>query len=148
VRFSRLAFLAIALAPSPASADTDRFAVAGLTEPEARTFLATLQDSLRSPDNTRLADLLDYPLEVNSEAGPRVIADRKEFLFAPEAVFPARVRQQVLAQQFDKLFVSWRGVMVGRGEVWFSGVCDAKSAPDQCTVSRIRVIAVNLDTPE
>jgi len=139
-------FIALLFAlPTSAEPEADRFAIAGMTAAEARSMLEALQDGLRSGDREKLAGLVEYPLRVDSSGAQRLIADRGQFLSDFSNVFTSQVRQQVLAQQFDKLFANWRGVMVGDGAVWFSAVCDADSPIGTCKNPRVRVIAVNLN---
>src|SRR5262245_7510326 len=129
----RLLLIALALGVAGAGASAgDRFAVAGLTEAEVRSFFTALQTAVRSRDDERLADLLEYPLRVNRAKGHRLVGTRERFLSAPDAVFTERIRSRVLAQEFSALFVNSRGVMIGNGDVWFSGICDRRSPAGTC----------------
>ena len=143
-----LAVIALLLgSPCCAQPEADRFAPAGIAEAAARSMLEALQSGVRSDDRAKVADLIEYPLRVNNSHTHRLISDRGEFLSNYTKVFTSEIRQQVLEQSFDDLFVSWRGVMIANGAVWFSGVCDAASTPGTCKHPRVRVIAVNLDAP-
>ena len=97
----------------------------------------------KANDTIRIADLIEYPVRVNGPGRPRAVT-RAQFLAKPDAVLTDRIRRQVLAQQFDDLFVNAEGVMFGSGELWFSGVCDKDSPAGQCRGERVRVTSVNL----
>ena len=141
-------FIALLLAfPTSAEPAADRFAVAGITAAQARSMLEALQNGLRTDDRARIAELVEYPLRVNSSGTHKVISGRSEFLSNFSSVFTSEIRQQVLAQQFDQLFVNWQGVMLGNGAIWFSGVCDSDSPAGTCRNLRVRIIAINLDGP-
>ena len=143
-RCTGLTVLAFTFILSPvARMQTDRFAPAGLTEASARTFFDALQAAVKANDTIRIADLIEYPVRVNGPGRPRAVT-RAQFLAKPDAVLTDRIRRQVLAQQFDDLFVNAEGVMFGSGELWFSGVCDKDSPAGQCRGERVRVTSFNL----
>lgn len=104
-----------------------------------------IQDAVRSDNHAKIAELVEYPLRINSSRTHRLISNRSHLLSEFGSVFPEQVRQQILAQRFGDLFVSWRGVMVGNGAVWFSGICDRASPSGTCKNSRVRIVAVNLN---
>ncbi|MFN8626383.1 MAG: hypothetical protein U0587_10455 [Candidatus Binatia bacterium] len=133
--------------PASAEPDTDRFAVAGITDAAARSMFDALQDAVRSNDREKLAALVEYPLRVNASGTHRLISDSDQFVADFSNIFTGAVRQQVLDQKFDELFVNWRGVMVGDGAIWFSGICEADSPAGACKNVRVRIIAVNLSGP-
>lgn len=128
-----------------AEPEADRFVVSGISEAGARSMLQALQDGLRSDDHEKLAALVEYPLRVNSSGTHTLISDPGQFVADFPSIFTREVRQQVLAQRFDELFVNWRGVMVGNGALWFSAICDADSSTGTCKKARVRIIAVNLN---
>jgi hypothetical protein len=40
------------------------------------------------------------------------------------------------------MFANWHGMMIGRGEVWFSALCDEGGA-ESCKNRRIRIVSIN-----
>ena len=70
-----------------------------------------------------------------------------EFLKRYHEVFNENVIRAVTSQEADALFANWRGVMLGNGQVWFSGVCAAEDRGRPCADKVIRVITVNTDAP-
>lgn len=103
-------------------------------------FLLSLKAAVGRDDWAWIADRVAYPLAVNphpSEASPgkappaatRVIRSRQEFLMQYRTIFNDRVKKALRAQTPDGLSKSWRGVMVGRGEIWF----EEDSGPPTCS---------------
>lgn len=45
-------------------------------------------------------------------------------------------------QEYEKLFVNYKGVMFGQGAVWYSGIYGEDCKTD-CDLLRVRVIAIN-----
>ena len=146
-RFLLALSVALPISGAELTSNSNRFAVAGLNEAEVRSFFELLQDAVRAERNEQLADLFNYPFTVYASSGERVIRDRAQFLSDPAVVFNKRVREQILSQRFDDLFANWQGVMIGRGVLWFGGICDPGSPPDSCLNYKIRIYAINQDAP-
>lgn len=60
--------------------------------------------------------------------------DAAQFLAAYDKIVTAKVRNAITAQRYATLFANWQGVMIGDGEVWFSGVGDGNT---------VRITAIN-----
>jgi hypothetical protein len=141
-----VAWIALLLAQvaSPSAVDhesraSEPFAVAGVSHAEAADFLKRLQKAVADQDANAVAALTAFPLTVNGKAGPK---SRAEFAQHFDSIYTAKVRTAVLAQPVDKLFANWRGLMIGRGEVWISALCD--DGPGSGGKNRrIRVVSVN-----
>lgn len=147
VRWLPVLFLALAASAADLAPDSSRFAASGLEEARVRSFFDALQSAVRAGRNDELAELIGYPLTVRRSSGALVIPDRAKFLSDPDAVFTKSVREQVLAQRFEDLFANWQGVMVGRGVLWFGGVCGPRSPGGSCADPRIRVTSVDQNAP-
>lgn len=132
----------LAAAQAPAA---DRFAVAGVSEPQATHFLEELQEAVRKGDSGAIAAMTSFPLLVNGAPGPQ---DAEQLRGQYLAIFNTRVRNQILHQRAAELFVNARGVMIGSGALWFAARCDAQPPTAQrCTGSReVRIIAINNTT--
>ncbi|CAJ0684602.1 hypothetical protein LMG18091_00211 [Ralstonia wenshanensis] len=53
-------------------------------------------------------------------------------------IFNPRVKAAIDAQRFEDVFVSYRGIMIGNGEVWISGISErGRSKPT------IKIISIN-----
>ena len=61
------------------------------------------------------------------------------FIESYDKIMTPNVQHAVERQEFGDLFVNSDGVMVGNGQLWFTGVC-----PDAtCSTHELRVIAFN-----
>ena len=76
-----------------------------------------------------------------------VVRSRAELLRRYREVFNENVIRAVKAQEPDTLFANWQGVMLGDGQIWFSGVCAGKDRDTACADKTIKVITVNTKTP-
>lgn len=148
---SRIYALLLALAlvspflASAAENGVGRFEAAGLEDGEVRKFFQGFQEAITSRRADQVAGFVEFPLRVNLCKGSQTI-QRKDFARRFPSVFDARISEAVRKQTFENLFTNSQGVMIGDGEVWFSGVCEG-TADDPCSKQRIRVITVNKGCP-
>jgi hypothetical protein len=107
------------------------------TAKTARAFLAQLQAAVRANDKEKIADMISYPVNVNS-AGKRTRIRTKEiFLARYDTVFNERIRKAILDQSSRCLFGNSNGEMIGNGEIWF----------DEINNGPVKIYAINLNTP-
>ena len=103
-------------------------------------FLRRLQSAVRADDHDAVVALIAFPLRVNSAGTSRVYRDADSLDRDFGKVFTKRVRQTILRQRPDALFVRDQGAMIGNGEVWFDRTCrNAACSPP----GPVRIIAVN-----
>jgi hypothetical protein len=134
-------------APLPDKANADagtsnqelahRLAVAGLEVPETSAFLSTLQAALKSRDRVGVCALVSYPMRTEARRPP--IANQAACTKMFDDIFNSRVSAAIERQRLETLFANSRGVMIGDGEVWFSGIC----SDNACTRKPIRIVTVN-----
>src|SRR5687767_10586810 len=86
-------------------------------------FLTRLQAAVRVGDRRAVAQIVRYPLRVNSDGRPFFYRSPAAVRRHYARIFAARVRAAVLAQRFEALFGRDQGVMIGNGEIWFDHVC-------------------------
>jgi hypothetical protein len=98
------------------------------------TFLSDLQTAIRANDRSAVINLVHFPLRVNSGGRSRFYRDSHSVRADYDRIFTPQVRRAILAQQFEELFGSSRGLMIGNGEVWF----DRISPPGQ-----VQIMSVN-----
>jgi hypothetical protein len=129
---------------SPSTADTDvqteanPYEVAGITDPEKfNEIFRNVQDLAAKDDKQGLAAYVLYPMLLNKDGKNEKIADQKAFIANYDRIFTMHVKATLQHQKIEKLFVNYKGVMVGEGEVWF-GVTDKGD---------IGIQSVNLSTP-
>jgi len=110
-------------------------------------FFQQLKDSVVRDDRKAVAGLLNYPLDVFHGRRRTVVRSPVEFLKRYPEVFNENVIRAVKSQEANALFANWRGVMLGNGQVWFSGVCAGKNRDQPCADKVIKVITINTDAP-
>ena len=120
----------------PGAAAEGRFDVAGLSEQKVREFFAKLKSAVSARDVSGVAALTEFPLTLGGDVS---ITNATMFTAKYDAIFTPKVIQALKAQSFETLFSNWRGVMVGDGELWFSGICDDPS----CRSYRIRITSIS-----
>jgi len=108
---------------------------AGLDLDDARAFFNCLKIASAHDDKDTLSQLIRYPLRTN---GRNTIRTPAAFKRAYPTIFNSRVKRAIEAQRFEDLFVSYRGLMVGGGEVWISGIA-TKSAGK----TPLKIISIN-----
>ena len=116
------------------------FEVAGITYAEATEILHELQIAVAANDASAVAALTEFPLTVTGRPGP---ATASQFARDFTSIYTERVRAAVRKQTVDSLFANWKGIIIGRGEVWIAAVCDVDSVPQQCRNRRVRVVSIN-----
>ncbi|WP_244169775.1 hypothetical protein [Paenibacillus helianthi] len=110
------------------------YEVAGIDDPaEFTAYFSKLQKAVKDNKPAEVADLISYPMNLNKDNKTYVIYNKEEFIKKYDRIFTSLVRDILLAQKVDKLFVNYQGVMVGDGELWM-GVRNNK----------LGVIAVNI----
>ncbi len=103
-------------------------------------FLSRLQEAVRSGSRRSVSGLIAFPLRVNTKDGPKIYRDRKLVEEDFDRIFTPSVKQAILNQRSDQLFVRDQGAMVGDGEVWFDQTCrNAQCSPP----GPVRIKAVN-----
>ncbi len=123
----------------------ERLAFLGFEVQKTRDFLASIQEAVSNGAPAMLAALVEFPLSANLDGKKVQIAGPGSFAEHYEQIVTESVRQAVLTQEFSELFANWQGVMIGKGEVWFSGVC----RNEDCSDYEVRIIAIGpagLDT--
>lgn len=125
-----LATLVAVAAPLPAVADpvTEmNTTLDGLFGDHARyrSFFDTLKKAVADGDKAAVAAMVDYPFQARIGGKSRKIRDAAHFIADYDQIITAKVKHALAAQTYETLFANWQGVMIGDGEIWFSGVGDA-----------------------
>lgn len=111
-----------------------------------KTFLMQLREAIRTKQRHKVADLVRYPLRVNSAIrGKRQYRNRAELLAAYDKVFNQPLRLAILQQDPNAIFRNYRGASIADGALWFEGDCLDKTfdRPLCENVTNVRIIAVN-----
>lgn len=100
--------------------------MAGVRVDEATQFFATLRRAVGTSDKRAACALVSYPLQAASEP----IADAATCEARYDDIFTIPVRRAIGKQQFQELFASDEGIMIGLGEVWVRATCREASCSD------------------
>lgn len=111
-------FSIIACAETDTSS-VDKFHVAGIDSPDdVKNILDNMKSSIKNNNYDYLVSITSLPIKafVNNE---RIeISDRTTLKMYQSQIFNTKVIDAIEQQKFDELFVNWRGVMIGTGELW------------------------------
>ncbi len=105
-----------------------------------KMFFLQLKHALESNDRAWIANHISLPLNITIDGKRRMITTRQEILDKFELIFNKRVRDAIESQHVDNLFKNWRGIMVGRGEIWFLAVCPD---PKNLDIVEYYIIGIN-----
>lgn len=97
-------------------------------------FLDALKKAVANDDKKAVAAMVDYPFQARIGGKAVKIRDAAHFEADYDKVVTAKVKHALQAQTYENLFANWQGVMIGDGEVWFSGVGNA---------NQIKITAIN-----
>ena len=104
-----------------------------------QAFFDKLKKAVGSGDKETVASMVDYPFQARIGDKAVKIRDRKHFVADYDRVITSKVKDALARQTYATLFANWHGVMIGDGEIWFSGVCGDAA----CKQQTIRITAVN-----
>jgi hypothetical protein len=137
----RRAFLIVSLlALCRRSSATNQTGADGLTAEDLDLFLSRLQRAVADDDRAGVAALIFFPLRVNRVNRKAEYIGSADFGKKYSRIFTEKVRGAIMAQRSSELFRNYSGAMIGRGEVWMSGICKESS----CASPKIRVMAINV----
>jgi cyclopropane fatty-acyl-phospholipid synthase-like methyltransferase len=113
--------------------------VAGLDVQQTKTFFAELKRAIAQKDKKKVSAMVAFPTEVDLKGIPKTkIRTREEFEKYYDEIINENVFEAVQNQSYDELFVNWRGLMIGNGQIWFSAFKGPSGKFDQ-----FRIIKVN-----
>ena len=96
-------------------------------------FLTDLQKSVAADDREHVASLVQFPITITIKGKQTRIRTRAQLLKNYDVAFDAKVKGFLAKQRFTDLFCNWKGIMIGRGEIWL----DAREHHP------LRIIAIN-----
>ena len=109
-------------------------------DPSYVAFLTRLQSAIRANDHPSVIRLIDFPLRVYSSGSTRLYPDGPSVEREFDRIFTPRVRQAIMRQQANQLFVRDQGVMIGDGQIWFDHSCPNSACNP---LGPVRIKAVN-----
>jgi hypothetical protein len=102
-------------------------------------FLGRLKQATASSNWSQVATLIAYPITMRLAGQKTKIASPRAFLSHVGEIMTPKVINAIQAQDFGGIFANSEGVMIGDGEVWFSGICAASS----CAGGPIKITAIH-----
>ena len=102
-------------------------------------FFDKLKKAVAENDKQTVASMVEYPFKARINGKSVTIRDAAHFVADYDKVITPKVKEAVSKQTYPNLFANWQGVMIGDGEVWYSGIC----SNDACEHQTVRIIAVN-----
>ncbi|MGK9171117.1 hypothetical protein KXR53_32795 [Inquilinus limosus] len=102
-------------------------------------FFAKLKTAVADGDKETVASMIDYPFQARISGKAVKIRDQGHFVADYDQIITSKVKNAVAKQTYETLVANWQGVMIGDGEVWFSGICNDAA----CNKSTIRITAIN-----
>ncbi len=113
--------------------------VAGVDPKEARAFFLGIKTEAGTLDRSALVKRVAYPITVDLKARRKVkLRNPAQLLEHFDEVFTPKVLGAIHGQAYEDLFVNYQGMMIGSGEVWFTGLKGPSGKFDQ-----LRIIAIN-----
>jgi hypothetical protein len=132
------AFAAAAPAQDGSPMDSRLDFLFGSHEPYRR-FLQDLQHAVSAGDRNQIAGMVSYPFKTHLSGSAVSLANPRQFVAHFDELLPPTSLAAITAQSFEGLFANSQGVMIGRGEVWFSGVCAARD----CSMPQVMITGLN-----
>ena len=111
--YSLILFLALFLLAFGGSHDLEKADV---------EFFLKIKGLILTPNQAEVADLISYPIHVKIEGNIFSFEDKRSLLEKFDSVFSSEVQEAIQLQDAKRLFKSWRGVMVGSGQLWFDQI--------------------------
>ncbi|MGF7049986.1 hypothetical protein J2T13_004509 [Paenibacillus sp. DS2015] len=100
---------------------TNRYEVAGIDYPqEFESFFSKVQKRVADGNKSGVAELVNYPINVNSNGKTAIIKTKQQFINEYDQIMTDQVKKALKNQKVQNTFVNYKGVMVGDGEIWFN----------------------------
>jgi len=105
-----------------------------------KAFFQQIRTAVQTADTSAFAGLLLYPMQIKTAKGELVLKSANDAVKKYEMIATKRVKSAVEQQEPGEMMKSWRGVMIGQGEIWFDRV-----KPEGTSEFRYRITAINPD---
>ena len=83
-------------------------------------FLSDLQHSVAVDDRAHIVEMVQFPISIMVEGKPMALRNKNQLLKYYEIAFDAKVKGFIAKQRVSDLFCNWKGIMIGRGEIWIN----------------------------
>jgi hypothetical protein len=108
---------------------------------EEIAFVKSIQQAVQQGRRDWLVNHIYFPIDVVIGGKVQTIDGKSAFLGHYKAIINDTVRQAVLGQDVNDLFKTWRGIMLGRGEIWIN----AYKIPKEKDFT-LYIVAINNET--
>ena len=105
---------------------------------EYREAITAFQEAVIAHDAAGVAALVSYPIPVRIGGAKRTIKTPAKFIAKYDSIVTPAIAAAVQDEPYGDMMVNAKGVMLGRGEVWISGVCRDRA----CTKADVRIITI------
>ncbi len=107
------------LAGSTVEPQENKYEVAGVSDPVAfETTFKEIQKYITEGNKEKVAEYVNYPLNVFGENTKGTIKDKAAFIAGYDKIITPEVQKAVAEQKLEELFVNYKGIMIGNGQVW------------------------------
>jgi hypothetical protein len=139
-----LSLPAVMMAPLRAQERTTSESIQALLGDSAqyRQVITAFQTAVRAHDAKAVAALVHYPLKVTIGTSTRTIKSAGKFAARYDSIITPAIAEAVQDEDFADMMVNSRGVMLGRGEVWVTGICRDKA----CKSPDVRIYVIQPTT--
>jgi len=109
-----------ALAQKLHDPDMDFSMSTGYTNLEILTTYFKFKEFIVSDNKEDLANMVGFPLEVERDGDRIKLYNKEDFLEHYDWIINEDIRSIVASSTHEEIFASWRGAMIGNGEIWFT----------------------------
>jgi len=106
-----------------------------------QALFTSLQKSVAAHDAAAVAALVRYPITIKIKGHATTIRTPQQFIASYDQIFTPAITKAVTGQKYADLFVNYKGIMFGNGQVWLNGICkDPKDT--SCKVFTAKVVTI------
>jgi hypothetical protein len=100
--------------------------------------MTTLQQDVAAHDAAAVATLIRYPFAATINGKDVTLQIPMDFTQNYDSIITPAIAETIKNQRYEDLFVNYKGVMFGNGELWIAAICRDKS----CVQSDLKVITI------
>lgn len=135
--------LAFALSAVPAMAQTDADTDAAVDSALGdhtvyRAAFDAIQTAVAEDDKAGFAAWVSYPIALTADGEEATIEDAAQFEADYDLILTDEIKAAISEQKWQDLFVNYKGIMFGNGQVWLNGICK----DDACAAFDARVVTI------
>jgi hypothetical protein len=107
---------------------------------EDKSFFEEVKRAVLAGNTEVFSKMVNYPLAIRLSDKTIKLKNAKDVRKNAAIIFTVGVKSAVSNQSPESLFKNWQGVMIGKGEIWFSQVKEKTSADERWVY---RIIGMN-----